>query len=104
MLVTLFTCYDIACKGSGIQAIDKATEVLSIMVVCEHSFHNGVMDTYGTNWWKYHAQNFCGMGCFYGSNILAYFMLDDGFLPYNMDILKLDMASETLSFTELNLS
>ena len=31
-------------------------------------------------------------------------MLDDGFLPYNMDILKLDMASETLSFTELNLS
>ena len=43
MLVTLFTCYDIACKGSGIQAIDKATEVLSIMVVCKHSFHNGVM-------------------------------------------------------------
>ena len=29
--------------GSGIQAIDKANEILSFMTVCRNVFHNGSM-------------------------------------------------------------
>ena len=29
--------------GSGIQAIDKTNEFLSVMTVCRNAFHNGAM-------------------------------------------------------------
>ena len=45
MLATLFTCfYYPECMGSGIEAINKATEILSVMIVCRRGLHNGVME------------------------------------------------------------
>lgn len=31
------------CKGSGIKALDYPTELLSVMTVCHHGLHNGVI-------------------------------------------------------------
>ena len=46
LIYYLHACYAILYPkgmGSGIQAIDKTNELLSVMTVCRNSFHNGAM-------------------------------------------------------------
>ena len=46
LMYYLHACYAVLYpKGmcSGIQAIDKTTELLSVMAVCRNAFHNGPM-------------------------------------------------------------
>ena len=47
LIYYLHACYAILCPkgmGSGIQAIDKTNELLSIMAACRNDFHNGAME------------------------------------------------------------
>ena len=46
LIYYLHACYTILYPkgmGSGIQAIDKTNELLSVMTVCRNAFHNGAM-------------------------------------------------------------
>ena len=57
LIYYLHVCYSILYAkgmGSGIQAIDKTDELLSVMAVCRNAFHNGAM-TY--TWLQFHESS-----------------------------------------------
>ena len=82
MLATLYTSIIYPeCIGSGIQNTGKPNKVLSVMTVCRHGFHNGIM-TYMLQFGQ------CGFVAWvvFVKAIFSCLNLkpDDGFLPYNM--------------------
>ena len=67
----MHACYAILYpKGivSGIQAIDKIHELLSVMTVCRSAFHNGAMAHTFHKFMKVLSTEFCDMCNFNGSN------------------------------------
>ena len=55
--------------GSGIQAIDKTNELLSVITVNGNAFHNDAMAYTYYKFLKVLSQNLCGMCSFNGSNV-----------------------------------
>ena len=55
--------------GSGIQATDKTSLLLSVITVYRNAFRNGAMAHTGYKFMKVLSAEFCGMCSFNGSNI-----------------------------------
>ena len=73
------------CKGNGVRILDKSTELLSVMTVCGHGLHNGVM-AYMLNIKERTMQQIFVAWVVFMEAVFSKINLrpDEGFVAYNM--------------------